>query len=367
MKKSPEKTETHVVVSSVKENQVPIFSVLVKRTYDIHFGKALVRSEITKPFVDIDEFYENGDPEWATVKYESELSPYKTATDLVVIGKAHAVEGKPVQEMDVAVEVGDFRKTIRVIGDRTCCFRENLSPLFTDPTPFTEMEIRYERAYGGKDVQSVDGLEFHYPRNPMGTGFALGNSREVIEGLPLPNLEDPNDLLTPERIILDDPYHWNRQPLPQGFGWFQKIWYPRCSFAGAMPGFVDVEEVMREELAGWVPRGQVVLARQFKLPAFDVRFNNGASPGLVVPYLAGNERINLKGLAADGELVFFLPGEAPGITLDIGLGVNPLKVFLQTVLVRMEDMQVDLIWQGSHEYPGIDWLPEMKRLDAGFY
>jgi hypothetical protein len=366
-KKASEKTETHVVVSSTNENQTPIFSVLVKRTYDIYPNGTLARADVTKPFVEIDEFYDNGDPEWSTVKYESEFAPYKTATDLVVIGKAHAPNGTPVQEMDVVVEVGYFRKRIHVIGDRVCCYRENLPPLFTDPTPFTEMEIRYERAYGGKDLKSMEGLEFHYPRNPMGTGIALGNNREVIEGLPLPNLEDPNDLLTPERIVLEDPYHWNRQPLPQGVGWFQKIWYPRCSFVGAMPGFVDVEEVMREELPGWVPRGQIALARQFKLPSFDVRFNNGASPGLVVPYLAGDEQINLKGLTQKGAFSLFLPGEIPEMTLDIGLGINSLEAFLQTVLVRVEDMQVDLIWQGPYEYPGIDWLPEMKRMDVCFF
>jgi hypothetical protein len=25
-------------------------------------------------------------------------------------------------------------------------------------------------------------------------------------------------------------------------------------------------------------------------------------------------------------------------------------------------MQLDLVWRGALEYPGIDWLPEMKRL-----
>jgi hypothetical protein len=367
MKMTSDKAETHVVLPSINEHQATIFSVLVKRTYDIRPDGALVRSDITRPFWEVDEFYEKGDPEWATVKYENELVPYKTATDLVVVGKAHAPDGLPVREMDVAVEIGDFRKVIRVIGDRHCCHRDNLPPLFTEPMSFTEMEIRYERAYGGKDFKSVEGLEFHYPRNPMGTGIALGNTREVIEGLPLPNLEDPEDLLTPERIVLDDLWHWNRQPLPQGFCWFQKIWYPRCSFVGSIPGFVEVDEVMREELFGWVPTKQIALARQFKLPAFDVRFNNGASPGLVLPALTGDERILLKGLTPEGELAITLPGEAPGMTLDIGLGENSLPARLQTVLVRMEDMQVDLIWQGVHEYPGIDWLPEMKRMDVTFY
>jgi hypothetical protein len=50
--------------------------------------------------------------------------------------------------------------------------------------------------------------------------------------------------------------------------------------------------------------------------------------------------------------------------LDIGLGENQLSPVLQTVCIRSEDMQLDLIWRGVHSYPGLDWLPEMKQLRA---
>jgi hypothetical protein len=29
----------------------------------------------------------------------------------------------------------------------------------------------------------------------------------------------------------------------------------------------------------------------------------------------------------------------------------------------MEDRQVDLVWRGAVPYSGMDWLPEMKRLE----
>ena len=41
----------------------------------------------------IDQYYDDGDPEWSTVQHESELAPYKAATDVVVIGKAYAPRG----------------------------------------------------------------------------------------------------------------------------------------------------------------------------------------------------------------------------------------------------------------------------------
>jgi hypothetical protein len=83
-----------------------------------------------------------------------------------------------------------------------------------------------------------------------------------------------------------------------------------------------------------------------------------------VPFLAGGEEVRLVGLTPDGDLRFLLPRDTPSIMLDIGLGENELPVVLHTVCVRAEDGQVDLVWRGAHEYPGVDWLPEMTRMHA---
>jgi hypothetical protein len=40
--------------------------------------------------------------------------------------------------------------------------------VFSDPERFLEMEIRYDRAYGGRDEKSDPNLPFYYPRNDMG-------------------------------------------------------------------------------------------------------------------------------------------------------------------------------------------------------
>jgi len=352
------------VVHGMDAERKAIFSLLVKRTYDIQGRGTPVRSAQTPELRPIDEYYEGGDPEWATVKFEAELAPYKPCTDVVVIGKAYAAQGIPVREMDVSVAVGDRRKTIRVLGDRKCRYISGRSPTFTDPVPFQEMEVRYERAFGGKDEISDPQTPLSYPRNDMGCGLTLKNVRERVEGLSLPNLEDPADLLTPERIILEDPYRWNSLPLPQGFGWYQRSWYPRSSFVGSMPPYLDTDEVMREEMLGLVPKRQVALSRQFKLPSYHPYFNNGASTGLVFNSLTGAEPVKLSGLTPSGILEFVLPGDIPGLMLDIGVGENELQPFLHTVCIRPDDMQVDLIWRGAHPYPGVHWLPQMKRLHA---
>jgi hypothetical protein len=50
--------------------------------------------------------------------------------------------------------------------------------------------------------------------------------------------------------------------------------------------------------------------------------------------------------------------------MDIGLGEHEPEPVLHTLLIRPDDQQVDLVWRGALEYPGIDWLPEMKRLNV---
>jgi hypothetical protein len=69
-------------------------------------------------------------------------------------------------------------------------------------------------------------------------------------------------------------------------------------------------------------------------------------------------------LTPEGHLSFTLPDDWPRIMLDIGLGENELPAVLHTVCVRVEERQVDLIWRGAHAYPGVRWLPQMKRLQA---
>jgi hypothetical protein len=349
------------VVPGQDRDRQPVFSVLVKRTYDIENGR-LVRAGHVHPFRITDEYYEGGDPEWTSVQYETENFPWKVATDVVFVGRAHAPHGEDVAMLDISLDVAGMRKTIIVIGDRYCEHRSGRPPLFTDPIPFSMMDVRYERAYGGRDFFSLPALPFYYPRNFVGTGLAIKNIEEVVQGLRLPNLEDPDDPLTPEALVLESPDNWNTQPMPQGLGWFHRAWYPRCSFAGAYPPFVKLDELLREEQLGLVPQNQIILARQLKLPSFDARFNSGASHGLVLPYLAGTERVTLTNLMEEPEVSFDLSGEPPRLMLDIGLGENELEPVLHTVCIRGEDRQVDLIWRGAHPYPGIEWLPEMKRL-----
>jgi hypothetical protein len=327
-----------------------VFGFLVKRVYRITPAGAceLVPA---KPFLPIDVYW--GDPERSSPRFEAELTAFKPATDVVVLGHAYAPADRLTTRCEISIQVGSVSKVIAVFGDRIAQHYGD-SIVFSVPQPFMALPLVFERAYGGSG----------YPRNPVGCGFVVGAMPE--HPISLPNFEDPFDLLTPERLVVHVMKYWNRQPLPQGMGWFGKIWYPRMSYAGVVPADVDANEMMREEALGLVPAGQIALARQFRLPSWDARFGNGAAPGLAVSGLRGDETVHLVNLTrGGGRAMFHLPGDAPAIVADIGAGEIRPEVRLYSVIIEPDALRVTLIWGAAVAYPGPAWLPHMKRL-AGF-
>jgi hypothetical protein len=339
-----------------------IFGVLVKRTYDIVPGGGCRRASRDKKLTPGDVHYD--DPMNSTVRFESDFAPFKLATDVVLNGRAHAPRGQRVAALTSSLIIGPHRKDVLVLGDRVARYNGKQDPVFTDPQPFETMELRYERAYGGVDVYTEPKMQCVYPRNHLGRGYVIANTKRGVENLPLPNIEDPKNRLTPSRLCVGDFMKWEIQPMPQGFGWTTKMWRPRSSYAGVMPADRALEQELRRAYAPLVPPAQRKLYEQTPLPAMDFRFFNGASADLVLPFLSGTEQVRLLNLDELGDTHFQLPGERPFISLDIGQGAREPEVVLHTVMIRMEDRQVDLVWRGAVPYPGRDWLPEMKKMEV---
>jgi hypothetical protein len=339
-----------------------ILAVLLKRTYTIVPGGVCSRAETDRALVPGDAPW--GNPLNSSIRHESDFVPFKLGTDVVVNGTAYAPRGEPTTSCRVAFQVADRRKEILVIGDRGVRFVKGGTPAFTDPAPFESMPIRYERAYGGIDVYSDKKTTYPYPRNPLGRGFAVTNCEALIENLELPNLEDPGALLTSERLCIGDYAQWTNQPFPAGLGWFPKTWLPRAQLAGILPADRAVEQELRQAYAKLVPAEHREAYLKHGLPDMDFRFFNGASRGLAMPFLTGAEQIVAENLAPEGLLSFRLPGETPRIALDIGSGPQEPQVVLHTVMVRMDERQVDLVWRGAVPYAGRDWLPEMRKMEV---
>ena len=84
----------------------------------------------------------------------------------------------------VGMSVGGRQKVILVTGDRVW---QRGQP--SNPKPFESMPLVWERAFGGvhrngDKAQAED-------RNPVGCGLMGGRSADDMEGMPVPNLEDP--------------------------------------------------------------------------------------------------------------------------------------------------------------------------------
>jgi hypothetical protein len=352
----------HVVLPGQTPEGAYILAVLVKRSYAIVPGARCVRAPADQKLHAGDVHF--GDPMNTTVKYESDFVPFKLATDVVLNGRAYAPGDRPVQALTATLAVGSYRKNVLVIGDRVARYRDGGPPVFTEPAPFTEMELRYERAYGGVDIYSDPKVQCLYGRNHLGRGFAVANVPRAVDNLPLPNLEDPADPLTPERLTIGHFIHWEQQPMPQGFGWFSKYWRPRALMAGVMPADRETERELRAAYTQLVPPAMRPMYDQTGLPDIDFRFFNGASPGLVRPYLAGHEPIRAINLTPGGDLTFGLPDERPRITLDIGSGPQEDAVVLHTVMIRMDEQELDLVWRMAIPYAGPDWLPQMRKMEV---
>jgi hypothetical protein len=358
----PESRGARIVLPGQAPDGSYVLSVLVKRTFDVVPGGECVPAAEDRPLLPADVFWD--DPMNSSVRYESDFVPFKPATDVVLNGAAHAPGGVPTASCTVSLQVGEWRKAITVTGDRVARYVHGGAPAFTDPAPFRSLELRYERAYGGTDVYSDLKVPYPYPRNPLGRGFVVRNTPQSVDNLALPNLEDPLALLTPAGLCLEEYAAWETRPLPAGFGWFPRTWLPRALLAGILPADRPVERELRRAYAQLLPADERDAYLKHGIRDMDFGFFNGASAGGARPYLEAGEWIATENLSPQGRLYFQLPGRAPRIGLDVGEGVREPRVALQTVMIRMDEGQVDLVWRGAVPYRGPDWLPEMRKMDV---
>src|SRR5262249_51824931 len=121
-------------------------------------------------------------------------------------------------------------------------------------------------------------------------GFIGKKTTAAIHERPLPNIEDPNNLIR----------SWDTRPKPAGFGFYCRGWMPRLKLAGTPhPDPVDPEERRRGIAAD-----------------FSYDFFNGAHPDLQVKgYWKGDEPVELKNVSLDSLIEFRLPGIRPKVSV----------------------------------------------------
>jgi hypothetical protein len=266
-----------------------------------------------------------GEPEETTIAYPADICLRKPATDVIFVAKAHAPDGIPVPSFDAYAQVGHLRKAIQVHGLRVWL---SDGAGLSAARPLTELEVRYEHAWGGFDDSEEKVVE--EARNPMGKGcVAKGSSLTDKEA---PQIEDPS------APIKD----WRTRPPPAGLGPIGRHWEPRRRYVGTYDG-------------AWKELRSPLLPDDF-----DDRYNQCASPGLIAdPPLRTGEEVKLLNLIpGGGPTIFSLPRVAIEIEFrPRGGEPRSFRPNLDTVLVDLmgfvpeQAIAVELVWRASIPAP----------------
>ncbi len=246
----------------------------------------------------------------SSLRYEDDLAPFKTCTDIIVNGTAYAPGGQRAPAWRAGVRVGAVRKYMTVTGPRAWVHAPLLGWSLTPIVPVHRVPLRYELAFGG------DGFE----ANPVGVGYCDPRTADTSQLVAAPQLL-PEDGRAP---VFGEPY-----PV-EGFGAIARAWQPRRGRAGSFGEAWATQEARR-------------------LPEdFDGSYWNAANPDLSADaFLRCNEEVTLTALHPEhAELAFRLPSllVAAGAVHASGFR-NASPARLDTVIIDADELRVELSWR----------------------
>jgi hypothetical protein len=297
--------------------------LIVKATFDIEADGQIHLSQQQSGIEWADVYA--GEPGASSVLYESDATWGRSGTDIALIG--HAYPRRPGdRQVDVGLRVGAFTKTARVFGDRR--WEKVVGGARISPAqPFERIPLIWERSFGGADLTPAEpGHHAHDARNPVGRGFRAEGSQIGLDGLPLPNVEDPSYLIASPTDT----------PRPLGFGFVAKSWMPRVRFAGTY------DDRWQQTRAPLLPDD------------YDPRFAVAASDGLWAPNgLHGGEVVDLVQLTPTGLLRFALPTVDVRGSYLMRVPLSDLPLRLVVVFIDTARMRLILLWHGVEAIHGL--------------
>jgi hypothetical protein len=256
-----------------------------------------------------------GEPAASSLRAAGEIALLKTATDVLLSGRAIAPHGD-TRVADVGLLVGPVRRVLRVFGPRR--WEKGLGGWrISEPQPWSRMPIKWEHAYGGAAPARGDAPPEYEPLNPVGLGF-VRRGGDPVEGQPLPNLEDPQDLITsPED-----------RPTPACLAPIAPTWMPRRTFAGTY------DQAWMKGRAPYLPQD------------FDPRYFQVAPQALIATgFLQGGEPVRLMGFTLGEPLSFELPQCGLEIEFDFDGAKRPQPPQLETVLIEPDVGRLQMLWR----------------------
>ncbi len=288
---------------------------LVQATYVVQSNEQWRLLKEQPPIMEEDQYW--GSPDNSSLKTLGTVHAEKSATDIIISGLACAKEEAQVSQLRVSINVGVIEKKLNVYGNR---YWHKGKP--TPPEPFTRMPIVYENAFGGKHFQNGTLISSEL-RNPVGRGYAGKRGPKEMEGQPLPNIEDPTQLI---KCIAD-------QPEPAGFGPIAPYWQQRSQYAGTY------DKKWQRKRAPYFPED------------YNARFQNCAHPDLIYPgFLQGGEQVKIENMHPIGSLEFTLPeillaGEVKIKESQNKNGAYPLNFVIDTLHLKPNSMTFNILWR----------------------
>jgi hypothetical protein len=257
--------------------------VVIKGTFVLPKSGEQVRLHDEQlPLIMADTF--TGEPGFSAPVYEMDFAARKRSCDVLLVGSAHAPEGRQVTRMRVGLRVGSKEKSCEVVGHRV--WQAGLTSISaSSPEPFTRMPISYDVAFGGADRNSEDETEHDaYPPNPVGRGYHKYLKNAWVDGKPLPNTEEAGQLIS----FPTSKYK------PMAFGPLGRGWPQRARFAGTY------DQQWLDEVFPFLPKD------------FDERYYQAAPEEQQLLLPKGPMEVVLRGFTPDGLRQFMLPHfEAP--------------------------------------------------------
>jgi len=292
--------------------------VVVKGTFRIPArpGEVLRLHEEQVPLVMSDVFF--GEPGLSAPRYEVDFAPRKQRCEVLLNATAYAPEGRPTTRTTVGVRVGSWSKSFDVVGDRV--WEAGLTGIGASATtPFVQMPITYDRAFGGTDNRSEDPADHAaYPRNPSGRGFHKQLKSEWVDGSPLPNTEETGNAVS---WVAGD-YR------PMSFGAIGRHWEPRYKYAGTY------DQHWLDNLFPFLPED------------FDEQYYQSAPLDQQLPKPVGEQLVTLVNLTPDGRREFLLPHfEAPIHIFPKKGEREDLTAQADTIVIEPDMERVTITWR----------------------
>jgi len=305
---------------SLDINDDPFQVVILRGTFDIVPNAPLRPTVAQEPIVLTDEFYQ--EPNTSSVRFESDLAPYKPHSDVIINATAYAPGGKALSHWMAEVQVGKAQKRLLVTGPRYWKHHFVGGWKISDPEPCAEVPLKYEYAYGGQwQYEEESGV---CEENPVGAGYVNKKYLDKSQPVPAPRVMAPNDPV----MELGKSYK------PAGLSVITKSWLPRRQYAGTY------DDRWLNERHPYLPKD------------FDYAFYNGAHPDLIYNgYLKGDEAVVLQGLHPVHEILrFYLPNcEVLLFLWHAGGKTGMCKLNLDTLHLEVAANRAYLVWRGQFQ------------------